>query len=70
MIIAQNSEKLQFPNGLKVIKQEERKVGKHKEGILIATNRFQRIFNNNLNLNETNFRILELDIMKIKESKF
>jgi len=68
MIIAQNSEKLQFPNGLKVIKQEERKVGKHKEGkILIATNRFQRIFNNNLNLNETNFRILELDIMKIKE---
>ena len=70
MIIAQNSKKLQFPGGLKVIRHKERKVRKHKEGkLLIATNRLQRVFNNNLNLNETNFRILELDIIKIKKTK-
>ncbi|KYN38562.1 Major royal jelly protein 2 [Trachymyrmex septentrionalis] len=70
VIIAQNSKKLQFPGGLKVIRHKERKVRKHKEGkLLIATNRLQRVFNNNLNLNETNFRILELDIIKIKKTK-
>ncbi|KYN19143.1 Major royal jelly protein 1 [Trachymyrmex cornetzi] len=70
VIIAQNSKKLQFPGGLKVIRDKEKKVRKYKEGkVLIATNRLQRIFNNNLNLNETNFRILEFDIMKIKETK-
>ncbi|KYN02082.1 Major royal jelly protein 1 [Cyphomyrmex costatus] len=68
VVIVQNSEKLQFPSGLKVVKHIEGKVRKRKEGkVLIATNRLQRVVNNNLNLNETNFRILELDIMKIKK---
>ncbi|XP_018313753.1 major royal jelly protein 1 [Mycetomoellerius zeteki] len=70
VVIAQNSEKLQFPGGLKVIRHKERKVREHKEGkILIATNRLQCVFNNNLNLNEINFRILQLNIMKIKNER-
>lgn len=37
------------------------------ERLLILTNRFQRVMTNTLDLNETNFRILEMNILQIKK---
>ncbi|XP_018313754.1 major royal jelly protein 3 [Mycetomoellerius zeteki] len=58
-VIAQNSELLQFASGMKVVN--------HGKCLMVLTNRFQRVFTNTLNLNETNFRILAMNIEEIRD---
>ncbi|XP_067210014.1 major royal jelly protein 3-like [Linepithema humile] len=60
-LIVQDSEKLQFPSGLKYLPY------KPEGELLILTNRFQRIVTNTLNLSETNFRILSVDVAQIRK---
>jgi len=43
------------------------KVVNYRNTILILTNRFQRVINNDLDLNETNFRILSVYIPEIRK---
>ncbi|XP_018313752.1 LOW QUALITY PROTEIN: major royal jelly protein 1-like [Mycetomoellerius zeteki] len=56
MVIAQDSEKLQFPSGMKAITDIEK--------VLVLTNRFQH----DLTFNETNFRILSLNKEEIEKA--
>ncbi|XP_011874259.1 PREDICTED: uncharacterized protein LOC105565567 [Vollenhovia emeryi] len=58
-LIVQNAEKLQFASGMKVTNRGEK--------LMILTNRFQRVFDDTLNLNETNFRILAVVIDQIRQ---
>ncbi|XP_018343236.1 PREDICTED: major royal jelly protein 1-like isoform X1 [Trachymyrmex septentrionalis] len=58
-VIAQNSDLLQFASGMKVAND-----GK---SLIILTNRIQRVITNTLNLNETNFRILAMNIEAIRD---
>ncbi|KAG5332390.1 MRJP2 protein, partial [Acromyrmex heyeri] len=57
-VIAQNSDLLQFPSGMKVVN--------HRKSLMILTNRIQRVITDTLNLNETNFRILTMDVEVIR----
>ncbi|KAL6265635.1 hypothetical protein P5V15_002429 [Pogonomyrmex californicus] len=61
-LIVQDSERLQFPSGLKYLPNAQK--------LLILTNRYQRVLTNTLNLNETNYRVLWIDQAEIqKETK-
>ncbi|XP_029660281.1 major royal jelly protein 3-like [Formica exsecta] len=62
-VIAQDSEKLQFPSAMKVVPKSNE--------LLILTNRFQRDINDiTLDINEINFRVLSMDTKKMrKETK-
>ncbi|XP_060521668.1 major royal jelly protein 3-like isoform X2 [Cylas formicarius] len=52
-VVASDVTSLQFPSGIKVIKNNE-----GIDELWVMTSRFQKIANGNLNPNETNFRIL------------
>ncbi|KYQ48173.1 Major royal jelly protein 1 [Trachymyrmex zeteki] len=69
MVIAQDSEKLQFPSGMKAItvtRHKGWKDGRNQdiEKVLVLTNRFQH----DLTFNETNFRILSLNKEEIEKA--
>ncbi|XP_076243481.1 major royal jelly protein 9-like [Calliopsis andreniformis] len=59
VVIAQNSETLQFTSGMKVKESLSWYGG---ETLLVLTNRFQRIATGTLNFNEINFRILKAQV--------
>ncbi|XP_058811802.1 major royal jelly protein 1-like [Topomyia yanbarensis] len=59
-IVAQNLETLQFPSGLKVIRNR-----KGLEELWVLTCRFQKIMTGTLNTNETNFRIQAIQIPEL-----
>ncbi|XP_055523490.1 major royal jelly protein 1-like isoform X2 [Wyeomyia smithii] len=59
-IVSQNLETLQFPSGLKVIRNR-----KGIEELWVLTCRFQKIMTGSLNFNETNFRIQAIQIPEL-----
>ncbi|XP_058462814.1 major royal jelly protein 1-like isoform X2 [Malaya genurostris] len=59
-IVAQNLETLQFPSGLKVIRNR-----KGVEELWVLSCRFQKIMAGTLNTNETNFRIQAMQIPEL-----
>ncbi|XP_053682299.1 major royal jelly protein 1-like [Sabethes cyaneus] len=59
-IVSQNLETLQFPSGLKVIRNR-----KGVEELWVLTCRFQKIMTGSLNTNETNFRIQAIQIPEL-----
>ncbi|XP_055635772.1 protein yellow-like isoform X2 [Toxorhynchites rutilus septentrionalis] len=59
-IVSQNFETLQFPSGVKVIRNR-----KGVEELWVLTCRFQKIMTGSLNMNETNFRIQAIQIPEL-----
>ncbi|XP_053669181.1 protein yellow-like [Anopheles marshallii] len=59
-IVAQNSETLQFPSGVKIIRNR-----KGAEELWVLTCRFQKVMTGSLNTNETNFRIQAIQIPEL-----
>lgn len=59
-IVSQNSETLQFPSGIKVIRNR-----KGVEELWVMSCRFQKIMVGTLNMNETNFRIQAIQIPEL-----
>jgi len=58
---------LQLASGLKVTNKKKSETGNSEEVLMILTNRYQRIMTDTLNVNETNFRILTMDITQIQD---
>ncbi|KAG5883313.1 hypothetical protein JTB14_008600 [Gonioctena quinquepunctata] len=63
-IVADNQLTLQFPSGMKVIKNE-----KGIEELFIMTSRFQKVATGTINTNETNFRILRAEVGSLTRGK-
>ncbi|XP_052868860.1 protein yellow-like [Anopheles cruzii] len=59
-ILSQNSETLQFPSGLKVVRNR-----KGVEELWVLSCRFQKVMTGSLNTNETNFRIQAIQMPEI-----
>jgi len=59
VIVAQDSETLQFASGVKVTRQSHYPF---KEQLWVTTNRFQKIMTGSQNFDETNFRILSATV--------
>ncbi|CAL1679840.1 unnamed protein product [Lasius platythorax] len=60
-VIAQDSEKLQFSSGMKVVHTYK------LHQLLVLTNKYQNVITDTLNINEINFRVFSMDIKKIRE---
>uniref|UniRef100_T1E2M1 Putative yellow salivary protein n=1 Tax=Psorophora albipes TaxID=869069 RepID=T1E2M1_9DIPT len=59
-VVSQNQETLQFPSGLKVIRNR-----KGIEELWVLSCRFQKVMTGSLNVNETNFRIQAIQIPEL-----
>ncbi|KFB53641.1 AGAP004549-PA-like protein [Anopheles sinensis] len=59
-IVSQNSEKLQFPSGVKIVRNR-----KGVEELWVLTCRFQKVMTGSLNTNQTNFRIQAIQIPEV-----
>lgn len=59
-IVSQNLETLQFPSGVKVVRNR-----KGIEELWVMTCRFQKIMTGTLNMNETNFRIQAIQVPEL-----
>lgn len=73
-VIAKDAERLQFPSGMKVISIKEKMYKYYytyyytnENYLWMLTNRFQRVITDTLNTNETNFRILSINLEEVKE---
>lgn len=55
VVIVQDSERLQFASAMKTMEND----------VIIQTNRLQKVMAGSINMNETNFRIFEINMKEI-----
>ncbi|XP_014467566.1 PREDICTED: major royal jelly protein 3-like [Dinoponera quadriceps] len=76
-VVVQDAVNLQFTSGMKINeelhnktrKEEQHKCTKICSGELnVMTNRYQKIANHDMNMNETNFRVMRMDVKEICEN--